>query len=594
MSLHTQEIQENQEKQENMLRPEGSDVVSASKTWQQNPFGVSVSTCGCCSSYVWWQSHCRFCGLICCTVCISILTDKLKPYSTVLCQGIPENKRETLKVCQTCTVKFRFRRFVCLWAKLLLRWYKKYGVGSSIWLTLAQKSPSTSLQSAAIHMLRAYYNVRSSSQFQFASIDFMVHDVEQQLAITENKLLFYDIVHRTNKYKSISLRKKRIDMFAPLPLLISATHTNFDLSIAKAFVKHYKPLLPILTTVISNEYFIKSLNRYIPLIQRLMQNDKISAPTNGSQMLGLAHVVSQELNKQIDEWKKTLYHIQTLINNYADTKSLDEMSCLHVAHAFVLYNYKKRNVSGIKNIKTITKTPALQILTTNDEEAQTTDTDATQVETRLVVCACNSTYLKAACFLDPDIVYHYKNLTNYNTKNEKTCYFVYKKQDDETKTNGVQNTTFRSQVILYCLLLIKGYLIGKDLTLHNTKCCVDANNNLILLDVIEQATSTTQPDTSATQPDTHTTTSQPDTHTTTTTSQIDTNTDTVSTDTDSNTVSDIENHKLKIKNKILKILKFKENTYWLIKIMHGSHEEAVTFGKMNDNEVSKHFSQDLL
>lgn len=456
------------------------DESNFSKTLLQKKWSdvYPITTCRSCQAYMIYKSHCRLCGDVYCTDHINCLDEKLVPFilNTDYCIDIPEGKKEQKKLCKACHNMIKQRRYTVLWAKLLMRWLQEFNLNHTLWMTIKKETKIPSLKMAASFLLVAFSRISSPVHFMFASRNYQISNLELQISAMYPKVLFYDVCYRTEKFKN-SAALKRINVQAPLWLLVSACQLGYNTHVYTAILRHHKSQFMALSDVVPEEYNNK-MKRHIGVLENALKYPKMLHDTYFESSSGLVHVALLNAKQMYYSWIESCHHIMKLINSFKRDSNLNESSCLYLTNAQILYNHKPMDIKGVQII--------------NDKSCRIT-TSSSQFKVYNVV---DEYLLKACLFLNKNFKRHYINFTRLESN---AVVFLIKNHKHITNTcftensNQINTARFTTESLINIAQILIAYSFLNNTQINLDDCCfeVDDENNLILLN-IEQIEKTEQ------------------------------------------------------------------------------------------------------
>lgn len=542
------------------------NTLQNAKVWE--PSSKLWFTCPGCSSYSYFESHCRFCGLRHCTKCVNVLSPNLEVSAPQLCEGIPTDKEQELKACLKCTESSTRRRRVILWAKLLMRWYSTVeGCGLDMWKRLVQIDVPgdyvvhvpTSLRIAARCLIETHERCVTANRFEYMCRypEYRAIPTEQQIVEKESNLLYYDICHRTNKMHLLERGDTRVRLTAPLFLMLTCTVANYKKDISRCIIRKFKSQLASIYHLIDERYK-SDLNSHIAFVERMLHVPNQCA-SFGS---GLAAVMAT----QISVWKETAIGLHNAVQEFDRCGALTPETCLPLTSSDVVFDLKKVHLSGVSIAKE--QTTCLRLTLENGYQTICYDD-------------VNPIFLRAATFIDCEYAKHFKNTT---VASEEVTIFMMRKDSSSQPTICI--ASLKSQLVCAQILTVQGFLENRRIRFKDVNFTVDDNGLLIVLGT-GGTDDTTAADTAADTDDT-TAADAADT----TDDADDTTADTTAANTTETTEDSPTARSIDLNGKLSESFSSREYMYWLCRVMGGDDDTARVFAQLTPYVLEQYMVYD--
>lgn len=439
-------------------------LTPTTASWE--PSSKLLFTCPGCTTYSYFESHCRYCGLRHCTKCVSVISDSLVHFCPALCKGIPEGKETILKACFKCNEIAKRRRRVILWAKLLMRWYTDFeACGLNLWNRLAQseatenqpkKRVPSSLRAAARCLIEAHERCVIASRFEYMSRspNETVIPVEKAIVDKHQTLLYYDICHRTDKMALLE-KDTRLRLTAPLFLMLSATDKNYNKDVSRCIMRKYKKQLSCILHLVKSQYQ-SDFHSHVAYVERMLHVPNEVTPSGS----GLAAVMASALCV----WKQTACGLYNAIDEFDTSGALTPETCMPLTFSDVMLDLKRLKLSGVTVLQE--KTTCLRLTLENGKQT---------------ICYrdVNTAFMRAAAFINNIYAKHYRNVTCFLKGEKEHSIFLLNKDSSTTPTICIASLS--SQLVGAQILTAQGFLLKKRLRFKDVQYTVDDEGYLIIL-----------------------------------------------------------------------------------------------------------------
>lgn len=312
-------------------------------TWK-NCSSVSLPTCISCNKYTYFISHCRACGDFVCTSCIT--TIDTKPTVIEYCDNIPKDKEKYHKFCKACLQSIKYRKAVKNWGKILLRWMILFDIKHDTWAELLKIVPSKACRTACTLLLESYQRATEPDKIEFANRAERTQNLEScelqsKLIANEDKVTYFDVVYRTEKYKHLGLST----LSTPAYMMLTACLNQPDRFITKQINKKHK-YLNTLGFRMLNTQFRKAILERLSVRQSLemLQHHAENLTANEQQSIVLK--IDTDGYKRYQKYLENLMTFSTLINTSSKETALDEDVCLSLKNCDILYKSLFHRLSG--------------------------------------------------------------------------------------------------------------------------------------------------------------------------------------------------------------------------------------------------------
>jgi hypothetical protein len=433
-----------------------------------------------------------------------------------------------------------------------MQWYSTTSdCGLDLWKRLAQEDSSAgngqqlpaSLRIAARCLIECYERCVNASKFEYMCRDAerRVIPVEQHIVSGENKLLYYDICHRTQKMTFLE-RDTRVKLTAPLFLLLTSCVKNYKRDISRCMMKKFKKQLPAVYNLVSSEYQ-SDFNSYVAYAERMIHSAEAVAPCGS----GLAAVMATQLSL----WKQTALRLHNAITEFNESGSLTPETCIPLTSSDAMVHLKRTRISGVTIVQE--QSTCLRLTLETGEQA---------------ICyhQVNPAFLRAATFVNHLYSKHFKNVTTLPTSSSSSSptspISLFMMQKDTSSKPSICIASPASQLVCAQILTVEGFLQQRRLSFKKVRFTVDDDGLLIVLSTVDtknSAQESTQESTDSSE------TSEP---------------------------SEPTARSIDLNGKLSIALASREYRYWLCRSMDADDETARRFAQLTPTKLEEYMLQD--
>lgn len=447
-----------------------------------------------------------------------------------------------------------------------MRWYSTNNgcgtCGLDLWKRLAQENSSAgngqqlpaSLRIAARCLIECHERCVNASKFEYMCRDaeLRVIPVEQHIVSGENKLLYYDICHRTQKMTFLE-RDTRVKLTAPLFLMLTSCHQNYKRDISRCMMKKFKKQLAAVYNLMSSEYQA-DFNSYVTYAERLLHSAEAVTPCGS----GLAAVMATQLSL----WKQTALRLHNAITEFNESGSLTPETCIPLTSSDAMLHLKRTRISGITIAQE--QSTCLRLTLETGEQA---------------ICynQVNPAFLRAATFANHLYSKHFKNVTTLPTSSSSPTspISLFMMQKDTSNKPSICIASLASQLVCAQILTVEGFLQQRRLSFkQQVRFTVDDDGLLIVLSTVD------------------TTNSAPTPEITEGTEGTGDNEESTEESTDSSGPSGPTARSVDLNGKLSLALSSREYRYWLCRVMGGDDETARRFAQLTPTKLEEYMLQD--
>ena len=443
-----------------------------------------------------------------------------------------------------------------------MRWYStKNGFGGfgtcglDLWKRLAQVDSSAgngqqipaSLRIAARCLIECHERCVNASKFEYMYRDpeRRVIPVEQHIVSGENKLLFYDICHRTNKMTLLE-RDTRVKLTAPLFLMLSSCVKNYKRDISRCMMKKFKKQLSAVYNLVSSDYQ-SDFNSHVTYAERLLHSSEAEAPCGS----GLAAVMATQLSL----WKQTALRLHDAITEFNESGSLTPETCIPLTSSDAMVHLKRTRISGVTIAQE--QSTCLRLTLETGEQA---------------ICynQVNPAFLKAATFANHLYGKHFKNVTTLSS----TSLFLM--QRDSSTKPSICIASLASQLVCAQILTVEGFLRQRRLSFKDVRFTVDDDGLLIVLNIL--GTTNAAPEITEGTEETEETGGDAE--------------ESTEESTDSSGPSGPTARSVDLNGKLSLALSSREYRYWICRVMGADDDTARRFAQLTPYQLEKYMVHD--
>jgi hypothetical protein len=378
--------------------------------------------------------------------------------------------------------------------------------------------------------------------------------VEQKIVSSENKLLYYDICHRTQKMTFLE-RDTRVKLTAPLFLMLTSCIENYKCDISRCMMKKFKKQLAAVYNLVSSKYQ-SDFNSYVTYTERMLHSAEAVAPCGS----GLTAVMATQLSL----WKQTAFRLHNAITEFNESGSLTPETCIPLTSSDAMVHLKRTRISGV----TIAQEQSTCLRLT--------------LETGQAICyhQVNPAFLRAATFANHLYSKHFKNVTTLPTSSSSSSptspISLFMMQKDTSNKPSICIASLASQLVCAQILTVEGFLQQRRLSFKKqVRFTVDDDGLLIVLSTVDMTNPT------------------PDiTEGTEETGDTEESTEKSTDSSGPSGPSGPTARSVDLNGKLSLALSSREYRYWLCRVMGGDDDTARRFAQLTPYQLEKYMVHD--